>query len=86
MTSARPFLRTFSRVLVASPDASMAYTCFAPARAANMDRMPVPAPTSITMASLNTAGLLTMKRAYETVRVVSLSIISWMSFSAYESK
>lgn len=40
---------------------SMANTCFAPAFAANMDKMPVPQPMSMTTLSLKVSGLFNMK-------------------------
>jgi hypothetical protein len=51
----------------------------------SLDNIPVPHPTSITVASLNMAGLDSMKRAYETVRCVSLIMISWISCASANS-
>jgi hypothetical protein len=53
-------------------------TCFAPALAANMLRMPVPHPTSSTVLPANRWLLFTIADRYEPVRTLSLSISSWI--------
>lgn len=52
----------------------------------SLDRIPVPQPTSMTTAPLNTLGFERMNLAYETVRVVSLSMISWMSVKVSDTR
>lgn len=50
------------------------YTCLAPALAANMDRMPVPLPTSSTILSLKMCLLWYMEFLYVNVLTSSFSI------------
>jgi hypothetical protein len=56
---------------LAMPDASTAYTRAAPACAANSDRMPDPAPTSITVFPSKSGRLPRMAAWYVPVRVTS---------------
>mmetsp|Transcript_35884 Transcript_35884/g.60469 ORF Transcript_35884/g.60469 Transcript_35884/m.60469 type:complete len:213 (-) Transcript_35884:958-1596(-) len=73
--AAAPFLATSAmNALPSTP-----YTLAAPARAANMERMPVPHPTSITAAPLNSCGLPSMASRYAFVRTLSLIISRWMT-------
>ena len=51
-------------------------TCFAPALAANILRIPVPHPTSSTVFPLKRCELLTMAARYDPVRTESFSISS----------
>ena len=55
-------------------DISSPYTCFAPAFAANMLRMPVPHPTSSTILSLKRCALPSIARRYVKVRTESFNI------------
>lgn len=61
-------------------------TAAAPPRAANIERMPVPQPTSSTRAPRTSAGLSSSAARYASVRAASPSISRWMSKNAYDPK
>jgi hypothetical protein len=56
MTSSNPFSFTSLLVCLVIPEASTAYTFRAPARAANMLKIPVPHPTSSTTLPFNASA------------------------------
>mmetsp|Transcript_20063 Transcript_20063/g.49973 ORF Transcript_20063/g.49973 Transcript_20063/m.49973 type:complete len:219 (-) Transcript_20063:747-1403(-) len=78
MTSSKPLALMRRRVCRVMPLASTAYTLRAPARAANMDRMPVPHPTSSTTLPLRSAACASMAARYAPVRASSPIISRWM--------
>jgi len=71
---------------LAMSENSTAYTYFAPALAQNIDKMPVPHPTSMTTLSLNKCAFLRIESRYASVRALSLIMSSWMPKCAYELK
>ena len=77
--SSSPFARTMFSAFSAISLASTAYTFRAPDFAANKESMPVPHPTSSTVASLNKSGFFRIKDAYDDVRTLSWIITAWIS-------
>ena len=78
MRSAKPLAATMMRACSMMELMSTPMTRRAPALAANMDRMPVPQPTSSTTLSLKRCLFCRMAFMYERVRTSSFSISSWM--------
>ena len=74
----RPFAATMALACSTMELMSTPMTSLAPARAAKMDRMPVPHPTSSTTLSLNRCLFSMIAFMYARVRTSSLSISSWM--------
>ena len=73
MTSLYPFLAIMSTASDAMLLPSTAITRFAPARAQKRDKMPVPAPTSITTASFNE---WIKKKAYRVIKKKCLCTVT----------
>lgn len=72
------FVATISRACSAMAEHSTPITMRAPAFAANMERMPVPQPTSSTTFPRKRCPFSMMAVWYARVRAWSLSISSWM--------